>query len=258
MDNLLDLLTTQDPPTHVVSVVSGGLDSTTMAFALHALGARLTLVSFDYQQRHRKELAAARAIATRLDADHEVIDLGQLGALLSGCALTDASVEVPEGHYTDASMRSTVVPNRNAIMLDIATGIAIARGADAIAFGAHGGDYAVYPDCRPAFVDAYATMVATANAGFLPTNFRVLAPFLLMSKAEIVRQGSWLGVPFELTWSCYNGQEVHCGLCGTCVERRLAFELADLPDPTTYADPDAPATQDACAVGNGGELDVTR
>ncbi|MGH8966455.1 MAG: 7-cyano-7-deazaguanine synthase QueC, partial [Actinomycetes bacterium] len=221
-----------EPPGHVVGVVSGGLDSTTMVFALRAAGWRLSLVSFDYGQRHRGELAAARAVAAAVGAPHEVIDLRPVGALLTGSALTDASVEVPWGHYTDVSMRRTVVPNRNAIMLDIATGIAVAREADAVAFGAHGGDHPIYPDCRPEFVRAFSEMVRMANAGFISSRFRVVAPFLSLTKSEVVRIGARLGVPYELTWSCYGGGTAHCGRCGTCVERREAFVLAGVRDPT--------------------------
>ncbi len=222
-------------PEHVVGILSGGLDSTTMAFALRAEGCRLSLVSFDYGQRHRTELAAARAVAARLETPHKLIDLRSIGALLTGSALTDTSVDVPRGHYTDESMACTVVPNRNAIMLDIATGIAVAQGADAVAFGAHGGDHPIYPDCRSEFVRAFTEMTRIANAGFLSSRFRVVAPFLSLTKSEIVRVGARIGVPFELTWSCYEGGVVHCGRCGTCVERREAFILAGVRDPTGYA-----------------------
>jgi len=223
-----------DPPGHVVGILSGGVDSTTMAFVLRAVGSRVSLGSFDYGQRHLRELDSARALAAVLGAPHEVINVRPVGALLSGSALTDPSVEVPRGYYTDESMRRTVVPNRNAMMLDIATGIAIAQGADAVAFGAHGGDHPIYPDCRPEFVRAFTEMVRVANDGFISSRFRVVAPFLSLTKSEIVRIGARLGVPFELTWSCYEGGAVHCGHCGSCVERREAFALAGVHDPTSY------------------------
>jgi 7-cyano-7-deazaguanine synthase len=229
-----EVLRLVDPPSHAVALISGGLDSATMAFALRAQGTRLTAVSVDYGQRHRKELHAARALAAYLDAPHEIIDLHALGTRLTSCALTDATVVVPDGHYTDESMRATVVANRNAIMLDVATAIAVACDADAVAFAAHAGDHPVYPDCRPEFVQAYTAMVRCANEGFVSPGFRVVAPFLSLSKADIVTVGYRLGVPFELTWSCYKGKEIHCGLCGTCVERREAFEVAGVADPTTY------------------------
>lgn len=220
---------------HVVAVVSGGLDSVTMAYALAREVERMTVLSVDYGQRHVRELECAALAATRLGAAHEVADLRQVGSLLSGSALTDDTVEVPDGHYTDDSMRATVVPNRNAILLSVATGVAVAAGADAVAFGAHGGDHPIYPDCRPAFVRAFEDLARVANEGFLDDDFAVLAPFLDRTKADIVAEGSRLGVPFADTWSCYRGHDRHCGTCGTCVERREAFALAGVPDPTAYA-----------------------
>ncbi|KWW97750.1 7-cyano-7-deazaguanine synthase [Carbonactinospora thermoautotrophica] len=226
---------TGQAPRHAVVIASGGLDSTAVAYWLADQGSELLLVSFDYGQRHRIELDHARRIAETLNARHEIVDLTSVGRLLTGSALTDANVPVPDGHYTDVSMRSTVVPNRNALMLDVAVGAAVAAGADAVALGIHAGDHPIYPDCRPAFLDAYARLAKVANEGFLVAGFRVLAPFLCSSKADIVRTAAALGVPFELTWSCYKGGPTHCGVCGTCTERREAFTLAGVPDPTTYA-----------------------
>jgi 7-cyano-7-deazaguanine synthase len=219
-----------------VAIISGGMDSTVLAYLLRHHGVALTLLSFDYGQRHRTELDFARRTATRLGVEHHVVDLTGILPLLAGSALTDTAVAVPDGHYTDASMRATVVPNRNAIMLDIAVARAISVGADAVAFGAHAGDHPIYPDCRPAFLDAYECMTLVANDGFAAPGFRVLAPFMVLSKADIATLGAQLGVPFVDTWSCYKGGPVHCGTCGTCVERREAFTLAGVPDPTPYAD----------------------
>jgi 7-cyano-7-deazaguanine synthase len=222
-------------PPHVVVVFSGGLDSTTLAYWLASQGARLTLLSVDYGQRHGKELESARRTAATLGATHHMADLRAAGRLLGGSALTSHEVTVPDGHYTDASMRATVVPNRNALLLDLATGLAITAGAGAVAYGAHGGDHAVYPDCRPEFVAAYQQMTRIANAGFLPAGFTVLAPFAAMTKADIASLAAQLGVPAGQTWSCYRGGDLHCGTCGTCTERREAFALAGLDDPTSYA-----------------------
>jgi 7-cyano-7-deazaguanine synthase len=218
----------------VVVTVSGGLDSVTLAHELDSDGAELTLLSFDYGQRHRREIGFAARCAERLGARHVVADLTSVGQLLSGSALTDRTVDVPDGHYTDESMKATVVPNRNAILLSIATGLAVATGADTVATAVHAGDHPIYPDCRPAFVDAFDHMARVANSGFADQNFRVVAPYIALSKAEIVGRGAALGVPFEETWSCYRGGDAHCGRCGTCVERREAFELAGVPDPTAY------------------------
>ena len=143
-------------------------------------------------------------------------------------------MHVPDGHYTDVSMATTIVPNRNAILLSVAVGIAMAHGARRVAFGAHAGDHAIYPDCRTAFVAAFdrAARLGTDTGATEPVG--VIAPFASWKKADIVALGAELGVPFGDTWSCYRGGRAHCGTCGTCVERREAFALADVPDPTRY------------------------
>ncbi|MEV0324721.1 7-cyano-7-deazaguanine synthase QueC [Streptomyces sp. NPDC050658] len=221
-------------PAHLaVLTFSGGMDSTTLSAHYHHSGHQLLLLSFDYGQRHMRELEAARRIAAHYRAEHHVIDLSDVGALMPGSALTDQTVNVPEGHYAAETMRSTVVPNRNAIMANVAVGIASARGAAVVALGIHAGDHAIYPDCRPAFLDALRASVTAALDGFpTPT---VEAPFLHMSKTDIARRAADLDAPLALSWSCYQGGDLHCGRCGTCVERREAFADAGLTDPTTYA-----------------------
>ncbi|GAA3863312.1 7-cyano-7-deazaguanine synthase QueC [Saccharothrix violaceirubra] len=221
-------------PEHTVVIASGGIDSTVLAYWLAARHSRLTLLSFDYGQRHRVELDHAARIARQLESPHRIVDLTCLGELTTGSALTDRTVAVPDGHYTDGSMAVTVVPNRNAIMLDIAVSYAVGLGADAVAFGAHGGDHAVYPDCRPEFVYLFTRSTRAANEGLLAPGFQVMAPFLALTKHDIVRVGKALGVPFALTWSCYRGGDTHCGTCGTCTERREAFRGNDIEDPTVY------------------------
>lgn len=220
---------------HVIAIVSGGMDSVTLAHKLVDDGHTVELVSVDYGQRHVKELECARACADRLAAPWHLVDMRSITALLSGSALTDRSVDVPEGHYADENMRSTVVPNRNAMLLDVATAIAVAGKADAIATAVHAGDHAVYPDCRPEFIDAYRTMARIANEGFCVDGFDVLAPFVTIGKHDIAAIGASIGVPYVETWSCYVGGDAHCGKCGTCVERREAFDLAGVTDPTIYA-----------------------
>lgn len=224
-------------PHHAVVIASGGLDSSAVAYLLASQGTKVSLLSFDYGQRHRKELEYAALIAAQLKASHEVVDLSVLGRLLGGSALTDPTVAVPDGHYTDATMRITVVPNRNTIMLSIAVGAAVAAEADAVAFGAHCGDHSVYPDCRPEFLEYFGWTTRIGNEGFLAEGFQLLAPFLHRTKADIVSTAAALGVPFEQTWSCYKGGALHCGTCGTCTERREAFALAGVVDPTAYAMP---------------------
>lgn len=223
-------------PGTCVAIVSGGMDSAVLAHHLRAEGWSLRLLSFDYGQRHVKELDHARKLAAAVGASHELVDLRSTGALLAGSALTDAAVDVPEGHYTDESMRATVVANRNAIFVQVAVGVAVAEGAAAVALGIHAGDHPIYPDCRPAFVEAAEQLALVANEGFVADGFHLLAPFLYSTKADIARRGAELGVAFEDTWSCYAGGERHCGRCGTCVERREAFALAGVPDPTAYED----------------------
>ena len=217
-----------------VAVLSGGLDSATMAYSLRAQGYSLAAISFDYGQRHRKELEFAEQISADLGASWTLIDLHAAGLtnVLGGSALTDDTVAVPDGHYADESMRITVVPNRNAIMLSIACALAVTREAEAVAFGAHTGDHFIYPDCRPEFVQAFATMIDLAVEGL--ASIEIVTPFLAMTKAEIVKLGNELQVPLERTWSCYKGGALHCGTCGTCYERREAFALAHVLDPTVY------------------------
>jgi 7-cyano-7-deazaguanine synthase len=214
-------------------VCSGGLDSVTLAHKVAAEEQLLGLVSFLYGQRHKKEVGFAGQCAERLDVPHLQIDLDHLGTLLSGSALTD-EVAVPEGHYAEETMKLTVVPNRNAIMLAIAYGIAVARGAEAVAAAVHGGDHFIYPDCRPGFIAAFQAMQDQALAGL--AEIKLYTPFITGSKAAIVTVGDRLGVPFAKTWSCYQGGAIHCGRCGTCVERLEAFSLAGIADPTEYAD----------------------
>jgi 7-cyano-7-deazaguanine synthase len=216
-----------------VAIVSGGLDSVTLAHSLAQEANRLHLISFDYGQKHKRELEFAQRAAERLGAVWTLIDLSAagLGALLVGSALTDSAIAVPDGHYAAETMKVTIVPNRNAIMLAIACAAAESDGAAVVGLAVHAGDHFIYPDCRPEFVAAFEAMERLAMD---KPALRIEAPFLTKTKAEIVQLGASLGVPFEQTWSCYKGGELHCGTCGTCVERREAFELAGVKDPTTY------------------------
>lgn len=215
-----------------VLAFSGGMDSTALAAHYQATGHDLLLLSFNYGQRHVRELDAARLVAAHYGAEHHIVDLTSVGRLLPHSALTDPAVPVPDGHYADAVMRATVVPNRNAILLNVAAGIASARGAALVALGIHAGDHAIYPDCRPEFLAAVQASITAALDGFPAP--RVEAPFIDRSKTDIARYAHQLDAPLHLTWSCYKGGQLHCGTCGTCTERREAFTDADLTDPTTY------------------------
>jgi 7-cyano-7-deazaguanine synthase len=216
-----------------IAVVSGGMDSVTLAYLLASEGYDLQVVTVDYGQRHRKEIAYAERCAERLGASFDVADISMLGRFLSGSALTD-DIDVPHGHYAADNMAVTVVPNRNAIILSIAYGFAVARSAAIVACAVHAGDHYIYPDCRPEFVDAFDRMQRHAVEGFGDPNLHLHAPFMHKTKADIVAVGATLSVPYEATWSCYEGGELHCGLCGTCNERKEAFYLAGIDDPTKY------------------------
>jgi 7-cyano-7-deazaguanine synthase len=214
-------------------LLSGGMDSATaLALSLRNYGNRsdaVEAVSFNYGQRHARELEAAESIAAHYKVRHTILDLRGASLAFEGSALTGKG-EVPEGHYQDASMKKTVVPNRNMIMLSLAVGLAISREMNSVVYGAHAGDHEIYPDCRPDFLVALQVAVSLGN--YRPLS--ILAPFIDKSKMEIARMGFDVNVPFDMTWSCYKGQDIHCGVCGTCVERREAFELAKVPDPTFY------------------------
>jgi 7-cyano-7-deazaguanine synthase len=222
-----------------VVIFSGGLDSTVLlSREVSTLGygmsdGAVVALSFNYGQRHgSRELEAAAEVCATLDVEHVVVDLTAVGALLSGSALTDPAVDVPDGHYAEESMRSTIVPNRNAVMVSVATAYAVAHGHKHVLFGAHAGDHYVYPDCRPEFVKRMNLAMVSANAGV--AEVYVVAPFVEMTKTDVVRHGDRIGAPMALSWSCYNGRSLHCGTCGTCTERREAFHDAGVDDPTEY------------------------
>jgi 7-cyano-7-deazaguanine synthase len=213
---------------------SGGMDSTTLAAHYARKGYDLLLLSFNYGQRHRRrELEAAAGIAGYLGAEHHVVDLSSIAPLLPGSSLTDPDVDVPDGHYAAESMKATVVPNRNAVMASIAIGVASARGAELIGLGVHAGDHAIYPDCRPEFVDALRELAAVALKGMHTP--QIVTPFVDRTKTEIAAYAETIGAPVHMSWSCYKGGEVHCGTCGTCTERKEAFADAGITDPTEYA-----------------------
>lgn len=213
-----------------VIVYSGGLDSTVLLYHLRATGHELHALSFDYGQRHRCELDRAANICAELGIPQPQANLSGIQPLLAGSSLTSPEIDVAEGHYTEESMKSTVVPNRNMILLAIATGHALSIGAGQIAYAAHSGDHAIYPDCRNEFAEAMAAAIQLADW----EKVKLIRPFVDWTKADIVRRGAELDVPFDQTWSCYKGGELHCGRCGTCIERREAFDLAAVEDPTPY------------------------
>lgn len=220
-----------DKNLQVVTILSGGLDSTVLAYSMNQPIITQHLITFDYGQRHKKEIEFARQTASKIGARHDVIDLSGIGSLLTGNALTDVSVSVPDGTYDENNMGKTVVQNRNAIMLSIAYAIAASDKADFVAIGVHSGDHFIYMDCRPEFLQAFEAMEVLSLGSAKP---KIFAPFRTLTKTAIVRMGAVHEVPFEDTWSCYQGGLFHCGVCGTCLERKQAFENSGIPDPTIY------------------------
>lgn len=213
-----------------VIILSGGMDSVTL---LYDQQERIALaVSFDYGSKHNaREIPFARMHCERLGIRHITIPLDFMTKYFQS-SLLKGGEEIPEGHYADENMRSTVVPFRNGIMLSIAVGIAESNGLKFVMMANHGGDHTIYPDCRPEFVDAFDK---TAQAGTF-VKVGLLSPFVNWTKTDIARRGKELGINYAETWSCYKGGEQHCGKCGTCVERREALSEAGIEDPTVYED----------------------
>ncbi len=214
----------------VVVLCSGGMDS---VVALHWARREhdvIAAVSFDYGSKHNdREIPFAAMQATELGVRHETVPLAFMGKLFTS-TLLQGGAEIPEGHYEAENMRQTVVPFRNAIMISIAAGLAESAEASGVVIAAHGGDHAIYPDCREEFMQAMGQAMRTGTY----IEAQLLRPFIALTKADIARLGAELGVDFARTWSCYKGGAVHCGKCGTCVERREAFAIAGLVDPTEY------------------------
>lgn len=217
-----------------VIVLSGGIDSSTLCYKYKREFFDIYSLTIIYGQKHIIEVNSAKNIAETLGISHKVVDLSPLKHLLSGSALTDRDVNVPQvpekAEHSD-SLKITIVPNRNAIFLSMAVGYAQSIGANSVCFGAHHSDRGVYPDCRKEFVEAFETAERLANGN---PDLKVEAPFINMDKSEIVKLGNELGVPFELTWTCYKGNGIHCGMCSACKERKRAFLESRINDPTQY------------------------
>jgi 7-cyano-7-deazaguanine synthase len=208
-------------------IFSGGMDSATLLYHLRNQGHTVLPIGVDYGQRHRKELACANRFCSGIGLEYRVLDFRSIGALLVGSSQTDPTIQVPHGHYATDNMKLTVVPNRNMMMLAAAGAVALANGCTALAYGAHGGDHSIYPDCRPAFIDVMRDAFRLCDW----TQLELMVPFQDWHKGEIAQEGIRLGVPYELTWTCYEGGERPCSLCGACSERKEAFEYAGAQDP---------------------------
>lgn len=215
----------------VVVIYSGGMDSYTVLNKALENGLEVFPLTFNYGQRHVKEIEFARAVCKRLNVEHEVVNISAINHLLQGSALT-SNIDVPEGHYAAESMKATVVPNRNMIMLSLAIGYAVSKEADKVYFGAHSGDHAIYPDCRPEFVEKMNAVAKIAN--YQPVE--ITTPYLSQTKGQILADGLRMGLDYSQTWTCYNGRAKACGKCGSCVERLEAFSNNGAIDPITYED----------------------
>ena len=209
-------------------VLSGGLDSTTM---LYEYRERIALaISFHYGSNHNdRELSFAKMHCERLGIPHLIIPLNFIKDYFHSSLLEGAEA-VPEGNYDDDNMRSTIVPFRNGIMLSVAAGMAENNGLQYVMLANHSGDHTIYPDCRPAFVDAMDRAIQNGTWN----GVRLLTPYTMLTKAEIAMRGKELGIDYAETWSCYKGGEHHCGVCGTCRERKEALQLAGIEDTTIY------------------------
>src|SRR5512136_471146 len=206
-------------------ILSGGVDSTTLLYDLINQGYEVEAVTFDYNQRHKKEIECARKTCIKLGIKHTILDLKILNEIAPS-SLTRKDWIVPEGRYDEESMKSTVVPNRNMIMLSIAAAKAIGENIQHLFYAAHSGDHAIYPDCRPVFVSAMETALHLCDWHDLTLH----APYLHLSKADIVKIGKNLGVDYSLTWTCYREEDLAWGKWGACVERIEAFGKAGIED----------------------------
>lgn len=214
----------------VIVLCSGGMDSVVAlheAARTHQVAAAL---SFHYGSKHNdREIPFAAHHAGLIGTPHITIPLDFMERLFESHLLKSGAA-IPKGHYEEETMKQTVVPFRNGIMLAVAAGLAESKGASGVVIAAHAGDHAIYPDCREGFMRAMEEAIRLGTYA----NVELLRPFISMTKSEIARRGHELGLDFSKTWSCYAGGETHCGECGTCVERREAFLLAGLDDPTSY------------------------
>ena len=216
--------------TKIIVVYSGGLDSFTLLNEAIRSGVDVSALSFDYGQKHNKELQFVEKFCAQESIDSKIVDVSSIKELFQGSSLTD-EIDIPKGHYEDDSMKSTVVPNRNMILISLALGYAVTKEAEEVWFGAHAGDHAIYPDCRPEFVEKMDAVARIAN--YSP--IAVKAPYIAMSKTEILAIGLNMQLDYGLTWTCYEGKELACGSCGACHERLESFAANNVIDPIKYS-----------------------
>jgi len=213
----------------VVVIYSGGMDSFTVLHKAIEQGKDVYPLTFNYGQRHSKEIDYAARVCKELNIAHKVVDISAITELMSGSSLT-SDIDIPEGHYEQDSMKSTMVPNRNMVLLSMAIAYAVSLDARAVYYGAHSGDHAIYPDCRPEFVSKMNEVSQIAN--YEPVD--IVSPYIKDNKIGILRDGLRMGLDYGKSWTCYNGREKACGQCGSCQERLEAFELNGITDPLVY------------------------
>ena len=214
----------------VCVLLSGGMDSVTVLYEAMRSHDVVACLSFDYGSKHNaKEIPFAKLHVERHGIPHHVVELDFMDKLFKSDLLKSGG-DIPEGHYAEESMKQTVVPFRNGIMLAVATGFAESVEAEGVVIAAHSGDHAIYPDCREPFMQAMGDAMQHGTY----VDMELLRPFIDKDKAAIAKRGEELGIDFTETWSCYKGGDIHCGVCGTCVERREAFQLAGIEDTTEY------------------------
>lgn len=213
-----------------ILIYSGGLDSTVLLYDMISQGYKVKAMSFQYGQRHVKELEAAQNITTSLGIQHRIIDLTSLIPCFGSSALVDKDMAVPTGNYSEHNLKTTVVPNRNMIFIAIAAAWSISEKYDTVSYAAHSGDHILYPDCTEEFANSLDQTLKLADWH----SVSLFRPYVHLKKGDIVKKGSLLGAPLHKTWSCYVGGTNHCGVCGTCLDRRKAFKEASVQDLTLY------------------------